>query len=322
MRAAVYRRYGSPDVVSVEEVPTPTPAADEILVRNRASTIGAADSAARRGVPLFSRLFFGLRRPRWQILGSEFAGQVAAVGPAVTRFRIGDEIVGITGPDFGGHAEYLTVSEAGAVMRKPAGIAHTDAAALADGTALAFLRDEAGLRPGQSILINGAAGSVGSMAVQLAKHVGATVTAVCSTGSVHAMTRLGADRVIDRTRQDFTREDRSYDVVFDAVGKSSFARCRRCLAPDGVYLSTVPSLPLMLRLPWFGSRRAKVAFTGLRPTAEKTRDLHLVMALADAGDIVAVIDGRYPLERIVEAHARVDTGRKTGTVVVTMGESS
>jgi len=320
MRAVVRRSYGPPRTATVEEVDDPSPGPGEIVVRTAAATVGAADAAARSGTPRFSRLYFGLRRPRHPILGSEFAGRVVAVGPEATAFRVDDEVVGITGPRFGAHAELVRVGQDDAVVRRPAGLGAVAAVALADTTAVAFLRDEARLRAGQRILILGATGAVGGLATQLAVHLGAAVTAVCRTDGVALATRLGAERVIDYTREDAMRDTARYDVVFDAAGRSSFARCRRILVRGGIYLSTGPSLPLLLRWPWFGSRRARVAFTGLRPAGDKRRDLEEVMGLAASGALIPVIDGVYGLDRIADAYARVDTGHKKGAVVLTMEE--
>ncbi|MEQ4300027.1 NAD(P)-dependent alcohol dehydrogenase [Plantactinospora sp. B6F1] len=323
MRAAVYRTYGPPDVVRVEEVPTPVPGDQDVIVRVCAATVGVTDGTARRGSPGYARLFFGLRRPRWTVLGSEFAGVVEAVGAGVTRFRVGEEVVGITGPDFGAHAEYVRVRQDGALGPKPANLDFAEAVALIDGTALAFLRDRAGLRPGHTLLVNGASGAVGSAAVQLGRHFGARVTGVCSTPHLDLVRDLGADEVLDYTREDFTRTGQTYDVVFDVAGTSSFGRCRRVLNPAGRYLSPVPSPGLLVQMPWtaaFGGKKAVVAFTGLRKAADKARDLLLVRELAEAGTLRPVIAERYPLERIAQAHRHLDRG-KYGNIILTVGEA-
>jgi len=229
----VYRRFGPPEVVTAQEVPPPRPRDDEILVRVRAATVGVVDSLARRGAPWYARVSFGLRRPRFRVLGSDFAGQVAAAGPAVTRFAVGDAVFGTTAPRFGAHAGYLCLPERAAVAPKPDNVTYAEAAALADGTALCFLRDKAHLRPGQAVLVNGASGAVGAAAVQLARHFGATVTAVCSGPHARLVRKLGAKVVVDYSRADFTRAGRRYDVIFDVAGTSSFGRCRRVLEPGG-----------------------------------------------------------------------------------------
>ena len=321
MLAAVCRRYGPPDAVTVTEVPRPEPGEDEILVRVRAATVGVVDGLARRGSPWYARGHFGLLRPRFPVLGCDFAGQVEAAGPAVTRFGAGEAVFGTIAPRFGAHAEYVCLPEHGAVAPKPSRVSYAQAAALVDATALCFLRDQAGLRAGQAVLVNGASGAVGSVAVQLAVHFGASVTGVCSGPHVRLVRKLGAESVIDYTRADFTRAGRRYDVIFDVAGTSSFGRCRRVLNPGGVYLTTAPSPAIFVQMPWtarFGSRRAVVAFTGLRAAAEKRRDLLVIKELAEASALTAVVGADYPLARIADAYRRVDAGHKKGSVVVTM----
>jgi NADPH:quinone reductase-like Zn-dependent oxidoreductase len=321
MKAAVYRRYGPSEVVTITEVPAPRPRDNEILVRVRAATVGVVDGLARRGAPFYARVHFGPLRPRFPVLGSDFAGVVESVGRTVTRFCAGDSVFGTVTPRFGAHAEYVCLPEDGAVAPMPGWVGFAEAAALADATALCFLRDKAGLRTGQTILIAGASGAVGAAAVQLAVSFGALVTGVCSGPHAGLVRKLGAESVIDYTRTDFTRAGRSYDVIFDVAGKSSFLRCRRVLRPGGVYLTTAPSPAIMVQMPWtarFGSRKAVVAFTGLRSAALKRQDLLVLKELAEKSSLTAVIGARYPLERIAEAHARVDAGHKKGNIVVTM----
>jgi NADPH:quinone reductase-like Zn-dependent oxidoreductase len=323
MKAAVYRRYGSPDVVTADEVPTPVPRDDEILVRIRAATVGVVDSLARRGAPRYARVQFGLRRPRFPVLGSDFAGQVEAAGQAVTRFGVGEAVFGTLAPRFGAHAEYACLSERAAVAPMPANVNYAEAAALADTTALCFLRDKANLRPGQTIVINGASGAVGAAAVQLARHFGATVTGVCSGANTALVRKLGAGFAVDYTRADFTRAGETYDVIFDVAGTSSFTRCRPALSPAGVYLTTAPSPAILLQMPWtsrFGARKAVVAFTGLRAAADKRRDLLFITELVEGKALVPVVDACYPLSRIADAYRHVDAGHKRGNVVVTMEE--
>lgn len=301
MRVARYRRYGTPDVVTVDAVPIPTPKTGELLIRVHASTVGASDSAGRQGEPKFSRLFFGLRAPRLTVLGSDFAGTITGGD------REGERVMGVTGTAMGCHAEYLAVPETTAMIPIPEGVSDADAVSLLDGylTALPFLRDGARLRPGQRVLVNGASGTVGSAAVQLAKSMGAQVTAVCSGANSELVRSLGADEVIDYTTTDFTSAG-AYDLVFDAVGSSSLAKCRRILGGQGLYLTTVPAPGVLF------NRRAKVLFTGLRKPADKKRDLE---RLFDYG-LTPVIHGTYALDAIAEAHAVVDTGHKRGAVVL------
>ncbi|WP_136707783.1 NAD(P)-dependent alcohol dehydrogenase [Agromyces sp. H66] len=320
MRVAAYERYGPPEVVGVVDRPVPQPGAGEVRVRVHAASIGAADSAARSGTPWFARLAFGLRAPKRSVMGSDFAGIVDAIGPGVTRFAVGDRIFGATGIDAGGHAELLITPESGAIVSLPTAVDMTDAAAICDGglTALPFLRDGAHVRPGMRVLVNGASGSVGAAAVQLAKHLGAEVTAVCGPSHVELVRALGADRGIDYTREDFTAARDAYDVIFDAVGKSSFRRSRRALSSGGTYLTTVPSWAIMLQqlTSRVGSRRAVIMFTGLRKDADKVPDLEELAALAASGAFRPPIDREVPLDDIAEGHRIVDTGHKAGSVVV------
>ena len=320
MKAAVYDRYGPPEVLRVAEVPMPVPDDHGVLVRVHAAVVGAVDSVARRGVPRQIRAYLGLRRPRTHVLGADFAGEVTAVGAKVTRFTVGQQVFGTIAPRFGAHAEYVCVPDDGALAPKPDGFGYAEAAALVDATALFFVRDKAKLTAGQSILVNGASGAVGTAAVQHATALGATVTAVCSAAN-HALVRgLGAAEVIDYTAEDFTRTGHTYDVIFDAVGTSSFARCRRALKPGGVYLTAASSLRILLRMAWtkaFGSRKAIVAFSGLRPARDKLADLRHVTELVAAAKLVAVVDTTYPIQRIADAHRYVDTGHKRGNVIVT-----
>ncbi|MEV0381690.1 NAD(P)-dependent alcohol dehydrogenase [Nonomuraea sp. NPDC050643] len=322
MKAVTYHKYGAPDVLGIEEVPAPTPGDKDVLIEMHAALVTATDAIFRAGEPLFSRLFTGPRKPKAKTLGGEFAGEVVAVGKDVTRFAVGDQVFGDTGPALGAHAEQVLVSEDGALAVMPAGLEHAQAVAVLDGvlTALPFLRDHARLREGQEILVNGAAGSVGAAAVQLAKHFGARVTGVCSTAKLERVRSLGADDVIDYTEQDFTRAGRTYDVVFDAAGKSSFPRSKRVLNSGGVYLSTAPSPGILLRSLWtrkFGDKRAVIAFTGLRPATDKAEDLRRLTELTEAGRMRPVIDRRYPLEDAAEAHRRVDSGDRQGSVLIT-----
>ncbi|MGR2753912.1 NAD(P)-dependent alcohol dehydrogenase [Agromyces arachidis] len=324
MRIAAYHRYGAPEVVGVEERERPEPGPGEVRVRVHAASVGAADAAGRSGSPWFARLAFGLRRPRNAVLGSDFAGVVEAVGAGVTGLRVGDRVFGATGADGGAHAESIVVREDAAVVPLPAGVSVETAVALCDGamTALPFLRDAGRVGRGSRVLVNGASGAVGSAAVQLAMHLGAEVTAVCGPAHVDAVARLGAARVVDYTRVDPMRpgaDGAPYDVVFDAVGKSTFGRARRVLAPGGRYLTTVPTWAIMLQqlTSRLGGRRAIILFTGLRSAAAKRPDLEALAALASSGVLDPLIDRVLPLDSVAEAHRIVDTGHKAGSVVLT-----
>jgi NADPH:quinone reductase-like Zn-dependent oxidoreductase len=319
MRAVVYDRYGPPEVLRLEEVERPSPEAGELLVRIHATTVTRTDTGLRSAEYFISRFVTGLLRPKQQILGSEFAGEVEAVGSAVTEFAVGDEVFGVTAR--GAHAELLALPESGAVAHKPAGISFEEAAAVCDGAALALacLR-KAELQEGQSILVYGASGSVGTAGVQLAKHFGAQVTAVCNTKNLELVRSLGAGAVIDYTREDFTTDGRTYDVVFDAVGKQSFRRSRRSLKPSGIYVDTdlgflwqVPLLVLLTR--WIGDRKVKLGITNYAKA-----DVLFLKQLIEAGEYRAVIDRTYPLEEVVAATRYVETGQKTGNVVLTVAD--
>jgi len=324
MKAIAYRTYGTPDVLTLEEMEIPTPKANEVRIRIQAATVSSADTTFRAGRDTMARMFTGLRRPKRPVLGTELAGVVDAVGADVTRFSVGDEIYAATGDDFGAHAEYVNIPEDGAMAAKPSNMSFVQAAALAEGTltALPFLRDTANLQPGQRVLINGASGSVGAAAVQLAKTLGAHVTAVTSTRNVELVRGLGADEVIDYTQADFTQSGQTWDVIFDAVGKSSYGKAKRALSERGKYLTTVMSGKILFQGLWtklFGKKRAKLSLTGLRKPAQKVADLNTVRELAEAGRLEAVIDREFTLAEAAEAHRLVETGHKRGHAVLVMG---
>jgi NADPH:quinone reductase-like Zn-dependent oxidoreductase len=319
MRAVVHERYGPPEVLRVADVARPVPKEDEVLVRVRASTVTRSDTGLRSVEYPFTRLITGVRRPKRTIAGTEFAGQVEAVGAAVTGFRAGDEVFGFEG---GGNAEYLTVAESGVIAQKPSGLMFEEAAAVPDGSllALTILRPLSPLQ-GKSVLVYGAAGSIGTAAVQLlAHHFEAEATAVCDTKDVDLARSLGATEALDRLAEDFTRNGKTYDVVFDAVGKHSFRRCRRSLKPGGTYVTAglgfmyhVPLAALATR--FVGSRRAKLGIGRYRRD-----DLVLVKELVEAGKYRPVIDRRYALDEIVEAARYVESGQKTGNVVLRVAD--
>ncbi len=320
MRVSAYERYGPPEVVTIVERPDPIPGDGEVRVRVHAVSVGASDSAARLGSPWFARLAFGLRAPRKSVLGSDYAGVVDAVGPGVTRFAVGDRVFGATGADSGAHADLLVVAESSAIVPLPDSVGMTDAAAVCDGalTALPFLRDGAHVRAGDHVLVNGASGAVGAAAVQLAKHSGAEVTAVCGPAHAELVRGLGADHVVDHTRVDVTRGDTGFDVFFDAVGKRTFRTARRVLGFGGVYLTTVPSWAIMFQQlsSRLGRRRAVIMFTGLRKDADKVPDLEFLARLVAAGALRPPIEREVPLEQVAEAYRLVDTGHKGGSVIL------
>jgi NADPH:quinone reductase-like Zn-dependent oxidoreductase len=303
MKAAVYNRYGPPEVLQLREVPRPVPRDNELLIQVRATTVAAGDWRMRKADPVAARLFNGLLRPkRVTVLGFELAGEVEAVGRRVQRYTEGDRVYAFAGFRFGGYAEYACIAEEGSlkggiVAMKPASLSYEQAAAVPVGglTALWFLKKGA-IRSGQKVLVYGASGSVGTYAVQLARYLGADVTGVCSTANLDMVRSLGADTVIDYTREDFTKTGRTYDLVFDAVGRTSRSQCKNLLGKDGIFLSTNGS------------------------TSEDVGDLDVLRDLIEAGEIRPVIDRCYPLEQIVEAHRYVESGHKKGNVVITVAQ--
>lgn len=322
MRAIVQDRYGPPGVLRLADVAQPVPRDDEVLIRIRASTVTQTDTHARAARPVFWRLLAGLLRPRWRTLGVELAGEVAAVGPAVTRFHLGDHVFGSAW--FGAHAEFICLKEGGRLARKPAGMSFEEAAAVCDGglQALAALV-AADIRAGQRILIYGASGSLGTAAVQLARHFGAHVTAVCNTPNVELVRSLGADVVIDYLRDDFTKNGERYETIIDAVGKYSFARARPSLSAGGTYVPTdlgpllLETVAMSLATRWVGNKRVRF------PTSKRDqRDIEFLKALIEAGEYRPVIDRSYPLEQAAEAHRYVETWQKVGNVVLTVGGES
>ena len=320
MRAIVYTEYGSFDVLKLKEIPTPTPKEHEVLIKIHATTVTTASLASVSGKPFIARIFSGLAKPKATILGVELAGEIAAVGKDVTRFKVGDQV--FAEPETGAFAEYICIPEDGLLAIKPATASYEEAAAACDGflTAMPFLRDGGGIKSGQRVLINGASASIGTMAVQIAKHYEAEVTGVCSTANVELVKSLGADHVIDYTSEDFTQRRDAYDIVFDVVAKSSFSHCKRALADNGIYLCTFPTPSALLPRP--GNKKAKFIATGLRPPADRLKDLQALKELMEAGVIRTVIDRRYPLEEIAEAHRYVAKGHKKGNVVITIIEGS
>jgi NADPH:quinone reductase-like Zn-dependent oxidoreductase len=322
MRAVVYDRYGPPEVQRLEEVERPIPKDDEILVRIHATTVTRSDCGLRSAEYFISRFVTGLRRPKQRILGLELSGKVAVIGRAVTQFAVGDRVFGVTGS--GAHAEFVCLGEDAALAPMPSGMTFEEAAAVCDGAALALacLRPVQ-LRESSHVLIYGASGSVGTAGVQLVKSIGATVTAVCGTKNVELVKSLGADQVIDYTREDFRKNGQRYDVIFDAVGKTSFRRCRGSLKPGGVFCETdlgfVWHVPLLaLATKWIGDKRVALGIT--RYTKG---DVLYLKELIEAGKYRAVIDRTYPLAQVVEATRYVETGQKVGNVVLTVtGEHS
>jgi NADPH:quinone reductase-like Zn-dependent oxidoreductase len=323
MKAIVYERYGSPDVLELKEVAKPTPKDNEVLIKNHATTVTSGDWRARSlelpvGFGFMGRLVFGISRPRQPILGTELAGHIESVGKDVTKFKVGDQVFAFSGASMGCHAEYKCMPQDGAVASKPANLTYDEAAALSFGgtTALVFFR-RAKLQSGEKVLVNGASGGVGTAAVQLARHFGADVTAVCSTANLELVRSLGAAHVIDYTKDDFTKNGETYDVIVDTAGTAPFSRSKGSLKERGRLLLVLGGLPDILRMPWASLTTSKKVIAG--PAAVRAEDLRVLADLAAAGEFKPVIDRRYPFEQIADAHRYVDTGHKKGNVIITLG---
>jgi len=320
MKAVVHNRYGPPDVLRIEDVPKPVPASDEILVRVRATGVTRSDAHLRAGQPFVSRFQSGLLRPKRRILGHELAGEVEAVGAAATEFEVGDRVFGALpylALSTGAHAEYMCVPERFPLAHMPAGMSFEEAGGVGDGALLTLnvLRPAGGLE-GKRILVYGASGSIGTAAVQLAKHFGAHITAVCNTKNFELVRSLGADEVIDYLQDDFTRNGETYDVIVDAAGKLSFGRCKGSLKPGGTFLPTdgLRNLALWLLHKRIGDK--KVLFE--LPPRMRKQDVLFLKALIEANEYRAVIDRAYPLEDVIDAHRYVETQQKVGNVVLTV----
>ena len=327
MKAIVFTQYGSPDVLQLKEVAKPTPKENEVLIRVHASTVTSGDYTYRssplsvRIMALFAGMNIGLMKPKNSIIGVEFAGEIEAIGEDVTLFKKGDQVFGDTGPDFGANAEYVCMPEDGALAIKPANMSYEEAAAAPRGakTALFFLRDKGNLQSGQEVLIYGASGSVGTFAVQLAKHYGAKVTGVCSTTNLELVKSLGADKVLDYTREDFTNNGQSYDVIYETVGKTSVSDGKSSLKESGIYLAGTTGLSPMLQMAWTSMIGSKKVLFAVAPL--KQEDLVFLKELIEAGKIKSVIDRSYPLEQTAEAHRYASKGHKKGNVVITVAHN-
>ena len=321
MKAIITTGYGSPEVFKLDLVAKPSPKSNEILVRIHASAVTKADTMMRTGKPYIGRLFLGISKPKHQIWGTGFAGVVVAIGSEVTNFKIGDNVFGENIASFGTYAQYVTIPEEGIVAHMPKCISFEEAAGMCDGgiTSLNFLCNIGNIYPGQKVLINGASGSLGAAAIQIAKYYGAIVTAVCSTANIEMVNSLGADAVIDYTKTDFAQNKNSYDLIYDTVGSRSFAECKDALTENGCYASPVLDMPLlgdMVATSLFGNKKAKFSATGSLPTEEIKRLLGVLLEIIEAGLFKTPIDRRYKLEQVVEAHAYIDKGHKKGNVVL------
>lgn len=325
MKAVVCTQYGSPDVLQLQEVEKPTPKDNEVLIKIRATTVTAGDARLRGfNVPPSFKLMMGLavgfRKPRKPILGVEIAGEIEAVGEDVTQFKVGDEVFASMGFRFGAYAEYACIGEKQAIALKPTNMTFEEAAVVPIGasTALYFLR-RGNIQPGQKVLIYGASGSIGTFAVQLAKHFGAEVTGVCSTANLDMVQSLGADKVIDYTKEDYSKNGEVYDLIFDTVGKSSFGIARQSLTPSGRYLLADGGLGHIFQSVWTSVARKQKLVSGMSPDDKES--LLFLKELIEDGKLKSVIDKCYPLEAIAEAHRYVDTGRKKGNIAITVAAS-
>lgn len=321
MKAIVYTKYGSPDVLELKEVEKPVPKDNEILVKVKATTVNRTDCAMLRAKPFIMRFLTGLFKPTNPILGTEFAGEVEAVGAAVVSFKAGDKIFGFDDQGLKAYAQYITLSENKPLTTIPGNITYEQAAASCEGTHYAYnMINKVNLKSGQKVLVNGASGGIGSAAVQLLKYFGAEVVAVCNTKNIELVKGLGADRVIDYMAADFTKEDQKYDFILDTVGKSSFTKCRPLLNPGGAYISSElgwmsQNIFFALVTPIIGSK--KVIF----PIPKDIKaSISLIKKLTEEGKFKAVIDRKYPLEQIAEAFRYVETGQKTGNVLISLKE--
>lgn len=323
MKAVVYERYGGPDVLELKEMEKPIPGDREVLIRIHATTVTSGDWRVRSlhvpaGFGLISRLVFGISKPKQPILGTELAGEIESVGKEVRKFNVGDQVFAFSGAGMGCYAEYKCMPEDGPVALKPANLTYEEAAPLSFGgtTALSFFK-RGKLQRGEKVLVNGASGGVGTAAVQLARHFGADVTGVCSAANLELVRSLGAAQVIDYTVEDFTKNGQTYDVIVDTAGTAPFSRVKDSLKEQGRLLLVLGSLPAMLQIPWASLTSRKKVIAG--PAPEHAEDLLFLAKLAEAGEFKAVIDRRYPFEQIAEAHRYVDTGRKKGNVVISIG---
>lgn len=322
MRAIVCERFGPPEILELKEIPKPAPKDHEVLIKVHATTVTAADWRARTrsaptGFGVAARFFFGFSRPRRPILGHELSGEIESVGTAVSRFKVGDQVFAFTGAGLGCYVEYKCMHEDGAVALKPANLSHEEAAALSFGgtTALGFLK-RAKIQSGERVLINGASGGMGTAAVQLAKYFGAEVTGVCSTGNLELVRSIGANEVIDYTKEDFAKSGETYDIIVDTTDTAPFSRSKGSLREGGRLVMILATLPEILQAPWVSMATGKKVVAFL--PGWSAEDLRFLASLAEAGRFKPVIDRRYPFQQMADAHRYVDTGRKRGNVVITL----
>ena len=325
MKASICTRYGSAHVLQLQELDKPAPKANEVLVNIHASNATAADSMMRQGAPFYGRLFLGLTKPKFPITGTGFAGTIEAIGSEVSNFQLDDAVFGESILGSGTNTEYVCVPEDGLIMLKPEKLTFAQASTLCDGalTSINMLQNLANIKAEDKVLINGASGSLGSTGIQIAKQLGAHVTAVCSASNINMVKNLGADEAIDYHQQDFTLNKDSYDIIYDSIGKRSYSECKKALKESGCYVSPVLGLPLLGQMLWTGlmhkvssTKTAHFAPTGLLPPAELKILLEQLMPMIDAGNLTPVIDRSYSLAEISDAHQYVDSKRKKGNVVI------
>lgn len=327
MKAVTYAKYGSPEVLKIKDLAIPVPKDSEVLIKLNSTTVTATDCTFRKGEPLFSRLYTGITKPKRQILGSEYSGEIVEIGKNVGSFRVGDRVIGTT-PGYGSYAEYICQHEANSTLVKiPSETGFEEATACCDGflTALPFLRDKGKIQKGSKVLINGASGSVGSAAVQISKYFGAEVTGVCSSSSVELVKSIGADYIVDYTKEDLSKISNRFDIIFDVVGNTTFAKIKKLLKDNGKYLQagiTLSVFPSVLFTSIFGSKKALIMATGLRSPAERNKDLLFIGELLQKGKIKPLIDKVYSLKQIAEAHSYVDKGHKKGNVIVNITDKN
>lgn len=333
MKAVTYTEYGPPEVLRLTEVTKPAPKDNEVLIKTHATMVGFGDITARKmgemgpddfymPLPfwLIARIMFGFRKPKVNVLGGQLAGEVETVGKDVTRFKAGDQVFAYAGPSMGANAEYLCMPEDGMLALKPANMSYEEAAVIPYGAIMALpILNKANIQPGQKVLINGASGGIGSMAVQLAKHYGAEVTGVCGTPRLDFVRALGADRVIDYTSEDFTQNGEAYDVILDILGKSSFSACKASLKPNGIYLLASFKMKPIFQMLWTSLMSSKKVICAL--ATEEMDNLLLAKELVEAGAIKSIIDKRYPLEQLAEAHRYLEAGQQKGYVVITVAQN-
>jgi NADPH:quinone reductase-like Zn-dependent oxidoreductase len=324
MKAIVHTKYGPPDELQLKEVEKPVPGDNEVLIKIHASTVTTTDCNVRNltfvpeSFKFLSRIIFGFKKPKKNILGIDFAGEIEAIGKDVKLYKEGDHVFGSPGIKMGAHAEYSCVPETGALAIKPVGLSWEEAAAisLAGNTALFFIRDLGKIQNGQKILIHGASGAIGTYAVQLARYYGAEVTGVCSAANAEMVKSLGADKVIDYTKEDFYKSDERYDFVFNVVGKTTFSQCKGVLKPKGIYLENMLEIKDILRMMWTSITGGKKIKGGV--SKERAENLNFFIELIESGKLKPVIDRIYPFERAAEAFHYVEQGHKKGNVVISM----